>query len=226
MANVRERSREKTNELVAYVRSNIESGTWKPGFQIPTEKSLVSQFSAARNAVRKALSQLENEGIIDRQVGRGTFVRNNSPQIEGDSWVDASPAEVNEIRVLIEPAIADWAVVRATKSDIEHIRLCFNNALKAKTISKFEHWDAEFHSGIVKAAKNNMMVKIYEGISKARRQIEWYQMKDQSLTEERRSKYNKDHSRILQALESRDAAGLREALSDHLKEVSYNMLNP
>ena len=133
MANVRVRSRKKTTELVTYVRSNIESGAWKPGFQLPTEKSLVSQFSAARNAVRKALSQLESEGIIDRQVGRGTFVRHRHSQTEGDSWADSSPAEVNEIRLLIEPAIADWAVVRATKSDIEQIRECFNNTLKAKS---------------------------------------------------------------------------------------------
>ncbi len=42
MGNVREESRKKTDDLVAFVRGNIESGAWEPGFQLPTEKALVS----------------------------------------------------------------------------------------------------------------------------------------------------------------------------------------
>ena len=226
MGNVREESRKKTDELVAHVRGNIESGAWEPGFQLPTEKSLVSQFFAARNAVRKALSQLESEGIIDRQVGRGTFVRDHNAPSEDSSWSDASPAEVNEIRFLLEPAIAEWVVVRATRSDIDQIRNCYNNCVKAKSIDKFEYWDAEFHSSIIKASKNNMLVKIYDAIDNARHQIEWNQMKRRSLTADRRSNYHKDHRRIIESLESRNAVALRQALTDHLKAVSHNMLNP
>ena len=227
MGNVREESRKKTDDLVAFVRGNIESGAWEPGFQLPTEKALVFQFSAARNAVRKALSRLESEGFIDRQVGSGTFVRyHRNVTNEDGSWSDASPAEINEIRLLIEPAIAEWVVVRATRSDVDLIRKCCSNSLKAKSIDKFEYWASEFHSSIIRATKNNMLVKIYDAINSARHQIEWVQMKRQSLTAERRLDYDKDHIRILEALESRNAAALREALVVHLQSVSHNMLNP
>lgn len=226
MGNVREKSRQKTDELVSYLRGNIESGSWEPGFRLPTEKSLVSQFSAARNTVRKALSQLESEGFIDRQIGRGTFVRRHDVPSGDGSWSDASPAEINEIRFLLEPAIAEWVVARATRSDVERIRECYTNSLKAKSVEKFEHWDAEFHSSIIKASKNSMLMKIYDAINDARHQIEWYQMKRRSLNEVRRSNYDKDHRRIVEALESRNAVALREALADHLQAVGHNMLNP
>ncbi len=71
-----------------------------------------------------------------------------------------------------------------------------------------------------------MLVKIYESINDARHQIEWYQMKRRSLNALRRLNYDKDHRRIVEALESRNAVALREALADHLQAVGHNMLNP
>ena len=133
-ANVREASRLKASEIIQYVQDRIDSGDWPNGYKIPTEKSISSQFAAARNTVRKALSQLESEGVIERHVGRGTFVRGagDPDNPEGASMshlavADASPADVNEIRVLLEPAIAGLAVTRAARSDILHARNASEN---------------------------------------------------------------------------------------------------
>lgn len=231
--NVREASRLKADEIIHYVHERIESGDWPDGYKIPTEKSISSQFAAARNTVRKALSQLESEGIIERHVGRGTFVRDGNdprhfdvPSLSQFAIADASPADVNEIRVLLEPAVAELAVARAARSDILHARQCFNKSLAAKQIDEFEHWDAQLHAAVIAATKNDLLIALYEAIQQARQKIEWYEIKRRSLDDVRRGDYDKQHEAIVDALEKRDAIALRGALSVHLNAVNRNMLNP
>ena len=228
--NVREASRQKTDEIKQYILAQIESGTWPSGHKIPTEKSISEQFSAARNTVRKALGQLEAQGSIVRHVGRGTFVRhdpNQEPELsQGLPIADASPADINEIRVIIEPAIAEFAVARASRTDLERARLCLSNSLKAKTIEDFEHWDAQLHAALIAATKNDLLIRVYEAIHQARQRLEWYELKRRSLDEVRRGDYDKQHAEIVTALERRDALALRSALERHLRDVSANMLDP
>ncbi|MEM8815746.1 MAG: FCD domain-containing protein [Pseudomonadota bacterium] len=225
--NVREASKLKADEIKRYVLQRIESGEWPPGHRIPTEKLISEQFSAARNTVRKALGQLESQGNIVRHVGRGTFVGPGEPVASSDlASVDASPADINEIRVLLEPAIAELVVARATRADIRHARECLSNMQKAKDINDFEHWDAELHATIISAAKNELLNKLYEAIHEARQRMEWYEIKRRSIDDVRRGDYDRQHTQIVEALEQRDAVALRDALGKHLSAVSSNMLNP
>lgn len=57
----------------------INSGRWRPGHQIPTEPALIARYKVSRTTVRRALRDLETMGLIERQPGRGSFVR--EPQL-------------------------------------------------------------------------------------------------------------------------------------------------
>ncbi len=48
---------------------------WRPGESIPSEAELASAHGVAVGTVRKAIDQLVAEGVLERQHGRGTFVR-------------------------------------------------------------------------------------------------------------------------------------------------------
>ena len=52
----------------------IEHGDILPGDQLPSEPELCRLFDVSRTVIRQALRGLENEGLIVRQKGRGTFV--------------------------------------------------------------------------------------------------------------------------------------------------------
>ncbi|WP_159593807.1 phosphonate metabolism transcriptional regulator PhnF [Chelativorans xinjiangense] len=52
----------------------IDQGLLGPGDKLPAEFDLAERFGVARQTVRRALSHLRSEGVIDVQLGRGTFV--------------------------------------------------------------------------------------------------------------------------------------------------------
>ena len=60
--------------LEAELKKNIIAGKWKPGDLIPTEAELCKSTGTSRVTVRRALSNLEAEGLITRSPGRGTTV--------------------------------------------------------------------------------------------------------------------------------------------------------
>lgn len=55
--------------------SQIQSGDWRPGQQIPTEPVLASQFDVSIGTIRKAIDSLVNDGLILKKEGIGTFVK-------------------------------------------------------------------------------------------------------------------------------------------------------
>jgi GntR family transcriptional regulator len=63
----------------------IEAKRWEPGDQLPPEQELCSLFGVSRTVVRQALQQLELEGLVVRERGRGTFVA--EPKISSTSLV-------------------------------------------------------------------------------------------------------------------------------------------
>ena len=52
----------------------INTGKYKAGEKVPSEKELVEQFNVSRITAKKALNKLANEGYITRRRGRGSFV--------------------------------------------------------------------------------------------------------------------------------------------------------
>lgn len=57
------------------VRLDIVGGKLSTGAQLPTEAVLAERFQANRHTVRRALSMLQDEGVIRSEQGRGSFVQ-------------------------------------------------------------------------------------------------------------------------------------------------------
>jgi len=53
----------------------IESDELKPNDRLPSESELCSMYSVGRNTVRRALSELVNDGVLKTVPGLGTFVQ-------------------------------------------------------------------------------------------------------------------------------------------------------
>ncbi|MND34776.1 HTH-type transcriptional regulator FrlR [compost metagenome] len=62
-------------QLRDHLVDQIGKGRWLPGQAISTESELAAEFEFSVGTVRKAISLLVDEGRLDKQQGRGTFVR-------------------------------------------------------------------------------------------------------------------------------------------------------
>ncbi|MFQ6066752.1 MAG: GntR family transcriptional regulator [bacterium] len=61
-------------QLEQFLREKIENGKLKPGDNLPSEAELCSIFGVSRTVVRQALNKLNQDGIVYKEKGRGTFV--------------------------------------------------------------------------------------------------------------------------------------------------------
>ena len=67
-------------QAAGQLRLKIENGDWLPGSQIPVIEHLQQEFGLSRATIRQALDLLEDEGLIARHRGRGTFVSAQLPE--------------------------------------------------------------------------------------------------------------------------------------------------
>jgi GntR family transcriptional regulator of arabinose operon len=63
----------KYKNVQEYILALAEDKKWQAGQRLPTELELVTQFRLSRNTVRQALTALEQEGLIYRRRGQGSF---------------------------------------------------------------------------------------------------------------------------------------------------------
>lgn len=67
-------------KIEEHIRARIAAGEFREGALLPSEAELARQFRTTRGTVRQALARLVFEGLIVREVGRGTFV--SRPKVE------------------------------------------------------------------------------------------------------------------------------------------------
>jgi len=61
-------------QLAENMHADITSGKYSPDSQLPPEEELGRNFDVSRDTIRSTLKKLENEGLIYRIRGKGTFV--------------------------------------------------------------------------------------------------------------------------------------------------------
>lgn len=61
-------------QVAGIIRDELRAGRWQPGALIPSESGLCEMFGVSRTAIRQALGELVDEGLLQKEKGRGTFV--------------------------------------------------------------------------------------------------------------------------------------------------------
>lgn len=65
----------KVRALTDAIVSDIARGRLRSGDRVDSERQLAARFEVSLGTVQKALQALQHRGVIDRQHGRGSFVR-------------------------------------------------------------------------------------------------------------------------------------------------------
>jgi DNA-binding FadR family transcriptional regulator len=153
----------------------IAEGALVSGARLPTERELAAHYGAARNTVRKTMIRLVEEGLVERHVGRGSFV--TEPKA-ANSNVDpaASRFQLNELleaRLLFEPALVSLVVERASDAELSRLEEKLDELRAAKTWSEFKEAKYALHLAIVSLSRNAFLEFIFKEIIAARQAVAW-----------------------------------------------------
>lgn len=61
-------------QLGKVIRDRISSGVYEPGHRIATETELMAEFEVGRSTARKAVGWLRDQGLVETEAKRGTYV--------------------------------------------------------------------------------------------------------------------------------------------------------
>lgn len=208
--------------IAEQLESYIMSEKLQPGEKLPTERRLAEMFGVSRTTVRQALAALEAKGLIESQIGSGTYARPQGADFAVARLVHMLDRarvrldEALEARTLLEPQVTRLAARRAQPDDLEAIErhLEAMAAVDNDPDVWLEH-DAAFHRTIAHAARNPIVLTILEVLQSSIQETRGLSLASPASG----TGHNEDHRRIFTALTSGDGEEAAAAMADHLRRV-------
>ncbi|MGH6932296.1 MAG: FadR/GntR family transcriptional regulator [Dongiaceae bacterium] len=211
--------------IAGQIRQAIQEGVYSHGEKLPAERQLADAFGTSRTTVRMALDQLEQERLVTRRVGSGTFANYRPQGGSGDIAEQTSPLELIEVRLALEPHMTRLAVLNATARDIDRLAEVMGRLDGASNDTEgFTLWDEAFHLAIAECTRNPLLVAVYRQINDVRSHSQWNAMKDKVLTGERITDYNRQHRSLFEAIRSRDVEAAVAIITNHLHQARRQLL--
>ena len=216
------KAKENANLALKEIRAFLDANPLGQDGKLPTERSLAERFHVSRQSVRRALEVLETEGRIWRKQGAGTFVgaRPNtwSNQIEHiTSSTDF--LEVMEVRLRIEPHLAQLAALRATLYDVARMRDLNKRMEDSGDHDGMELWDSSLHRQIAQSAGNTLFLNLFDVVDCVRQDKSWQRIRIDAQSDITLAVTFQQHRSIVEAIADRDPANAGEAMRRHLMTV-------
>jgi DNA-binding FadR family transcriptional regulator len=210
-------------EVKSQLMRAIESGDYKPGEQLPSERELGEAFGVSRVSVREAIRALEAIGLVEVFQGRGCFVSRGPVERYPRtllSWLQLHGPEVIEllkVRAALDSLAAAEAATNGTKTQLKRMRSlseAFAAAAKRTPLpleELVEH-DVALHLTIADASGSTLLRELLGNLN-------------EHLTESRLLTFAlpgrleesvRGHSAILDAIGRRDADAARAAADQHM----------
>lgn len=186
------------------LRTAVARHEYRPGDRLPSERELAKRLGVSRPAVREAIGQLVEGGVLESRHGSGTYV----------AAVDLE--DVFDVRLRLEPLAAGLAAARRTPGEAKEMRELLA-ALRASLADarRFAAIDVELHHAIAAASGNQVLVGILTRLTDLT-----LLSRDVSSTaaDARRSTLG-DMRAVVAAIRAADAKGAEKAMARHLATV-------
>jgi len=195
-------------EIVPVLRDMILTGALEEGAPVK-EGELCRQLGVSKTPLREALKVLAFDRWIQLLPNRGAIVTRVTVE---------ESIELFELLEGLEFIVGTLAAQRVTAEELETLNgLHFNLNSHLVGLREREYFETsqKIHELIVRTTHNGQLVSMHEDVS--RRILRARAIAN--LTAERRVASYEEHSKILAALQSRDAPRLSIALRDHAKQT-------
>ena len=195
--------------------------------RLPPERELASRLGVSRAELRKALGQLETEGILSRQVGRGTFLTARSESISDVAsrlTLKTSPPAAMQARLLIEPELAALAATMATPEQIQHLRRLCEEMRTCRSWAEYAELDWRLHNLIGEATDNVLLAEMQQILNRVRRSVVWGDLETPPPGPDADYHSYAEHEAIVAAIARRDPDGAAAAMRAHLETTRRLLL--
>lgn len=206
------------SDLPARFRVWLRDADLKPGDRIPGEIELAERFAVPRAAVREVIMHFCHLGVLERVRNRGTTVRAVEPERLGDDLAlcvglaGFSPADLKEVRQLIEVAVAGLAARRLAPAAAERLRRLIDAMEAERDPAAADRLDRDFHLALVEACGNpclSLFAGVIQTLFRRSHRGAW-------MNRTAAAKSVADHRAILAALQAGDGPRAQRLLADHI----------
>ena len=153
---------------VDYLGSAIVAGRFGEAGAMPPEPMLCEELGVSRTVIRESVKSLVAKGLIQTGPKVGTRVRPSSqwnwfdPDVIGwQAKAGLTPEfvrDLQDLRLIMEPAAVRLAAQRATVQDIAEIEAAFAGMVEAvEQGGDYVRCDLLFHQGMIRASHNRLL---------------------------------------------------------------------
>lgn len=214
------------DEIVDGIIELIQKSEINTGDKIPNELELCKLLGVGRNTIREAIKILVSKNILIIKRGNGTFVSDNIGIVEdplGFKFIadkNRLANDILEIRLILEPKIAEYAATNATDEQIKEIEIACKNVeeLILKGEPHMEE-DIYFHTKIAQSSGNLVISTLLPIINNS---IELCINITKSILKEETIK---THNEILDAIKQKDGQKAYDAMKNHLEYNKFIIKN-
>jgi DNA-binding GntR family transcriptional regulator len=194
-----------TQQVLQELREAIIDGRIAQGEAL-REVSLTRAFGTGRSAVREAIRQLEQEGLVEYKLHRGAFVRVMSLADRLDVYVAREAIEAGVARRVVEASEpADLSGLREALAVLRGATQGHDRVTEAQIAA-----DICFHQELVRLAGSARLTRAHDTLAAETRMLLLHHPVYPAAD------YVDDHARLLDALERRDP-GTPELVLQHLR---------
>lgn len=204
------------------VKTWLAQANLDPGARLPPERSLAQQLGISRTELRKAMAILENEGTVERSVGRGTFLAQPSAAVQTpaallDLTARTGPHDAMMARIALEPELSHLAALHATPRQVGRAQALAAEIRGAKTWQTYETLDHRLHDLIAEAAGNPLLYELHRIVNAVRKVVVWRQLAPGIEGPPPDYHSFDEHDAIVAAIAERDQAAARKSMRIHLR---------
>jgi GntR family transcriptional regulator, transcriptional repressor for pyruvate dehydrogenase complex len=217
-----------SQSVVRQIELLILRGILRPGERLPSERDLAEKFGVSRPSLREAVADLQTRGLLATRAGAGIYVADVLGSAFSEALVqlfashDEAVFDYISFRRDMEGLAAERAARLGSDTDLQVINAVFDKMTAAhskRNPADEARLDAEFHLAIIEASHNVIMLHMMRSMFELLREGVFYNravMFKQRIT---RQVLLDQHRAINDALQARDPAAARAAVTAHLDYV-------
>lgn len=110
-------------QIMEQVRAQIALGEWPPGSELPSIRQLAADLAVSVITVKRAYLELERDGVIQTQHGKGSTVAEHPPPLlHGDAELDQRLSESLRLgrRLGLEPPAVAERLLQVAAAEARH----------------------------------------------------------------------------------------------------------